>query len=265
MRLRFDLVELVAIVSFSLLALTVVGVPARVTVLGPALVDDDVLAQAVQRYGSEKYSQGPEEWLIREFFKDRRDGVFLDVGSYDARKWSNTYRLEHDFGWSGVAIDAVQEFADGYRQFRPRTRFVVAFVGDRDTGTETLHVNLRDFATSSVDDSFTHRFTDKTVAREVPVRTLDAIVDEAQVTRIDLLSMDIELGEPVALSHFAIARHRPQLAVVEAHGQTRQAILDYFARANYVVVGRYLRADTQNLYFTPLDVTPRPASVPDPR
>ena len=32
----------------------------------------------------------------------------------------------------------------------------------------------------------------------------------------------------------------------------RQQILDYFARHRYVVVGQYLRVDTQNLYFEPL-------------
>ena len=39
---------------------------------------------------------------------------------------------------------------------------------------------------------------------------------------------------------------------IEAHPEVRQKILDYFARHDYVVVGKYLRADTQNLYFPPL-------------
>jgi len=37
------------------------------------------------------------------------------------------------------------------------------------------------------------------------------------------------------------------------HPDVRQQILDYFARHAYVMVGRYLRVDVQNLYFTPLD------------
>jgi hypothetical protein len=105
---------------------------------------------------------------------------------------------------------------------------------------------------SSASDQCTHLFTKTTVARQVRVRTLDGILEESKVDRIDLLSMDIELGEPVALAHFSIDRYRPRLAVVEAHSQTRQAILEYFAHARYVVVGRYLRADTRNLYFAPL-------------
>jgi hypothetical protein len=64
--------------------------------------------------------------------------------------------------------------------------------------------------------------------------------------------MDIELHEPEALRGFDIQRFRPQLVCIEAHPEVRQEILDYFARNGYVVVGKYLRADIWNLYFTPL-------------
>ena len=46
-------------------------------------------------------------------------------------------------------------------------------------------------------------------------------------------------------------RYHPTLVCVEAHPQVRQAILDYFHRHHYVVVGKYMGVDTQNLYFMP--------------
>ena len=60
------------------------------------------------------------------------------------------------------------------------------------------------------------------------------------------------MGEPAALRGFSIDRFRPRLACVEAHAKTRQQIIDYFVRHGYTVVGRYLRIDPANLYFTPL-------------
>jgi hypothetical protein len=134
---NFDGVELLTIVGFSVVATLylsglILGRPAA-----SRGVDEDVLATVTKRYGPDKFSQGPEEWLIRDFFKDKRNGVFLDVGAFDARNLSNTCALERDFGWSGIAIDAIAEFAPGYREFRPQSRFVVAFVGDRDVGEET--------------------------------------------------------------------------------------------------------------------------------
>ena len=64
--------------------------------------------------------------------------------------------------------------------------------------------------------------------------------------------MDIELHEPQALAGFDLKRFRPQLVCIEAHPEVRQAILDYFTVGGYVVVGKYLRADPQNLWFTPV-------------
>ena len=65
------------------------------------------------------------------------------------------------------------------------------------------------------------------------------------------MSMDIELAEPQALAGFSIRRFNPELVAVEAHLPVRQQILEYFARYNYVLVGRYWRADAHNFWFAP--------------
>jgi hypothetical protein len=48
-----------------------------------------------------------------------------------------------------------------------------------------------------------------------------------------------------------VERFRPALVCIEAHPEVRQQILDYFAAHRYVVVGKYLRIDEANIYFTP--------------
>ena len=63
--------------------------------------------------------------------------------------------------------------------------------------------------------------------------------------------MDIELAEPKALAGFDIDRYRPALVCIEGQHDVRQEILNYFQRHGYVLIGRYLRADVKNLYFTP--------------
>jgi hypothetical protein len=73
------------------------------------------------------------------------------------------------------------------------------------------------------------------------------------ITKIDFLSMDIEQHEPRALKGFDIARFKPSLVCIEALLPVRQQILDYFARHGYVVVGKYVWVDLENLYFAPLE------------
>ena len=208
-------------------------------------------------YGPNKYSRSAEESIIRDFFRDRRDGVFVDIGANHYRDDSNTYFLEKERGWSGVAVDAIGEFAADYKTYRPQTRFFAAFVSDVGGSTEQLYVPEGDghrVASSNAEFTKTAAGTSG-VARTVPTVTLNDLLSREGITRIDLMSMDIELAEPKALAGFDLRKFRPELVCIEGHFEVRQQLLDYFARHGYVLVGKYLRADPDNLYFTPL-VTP---------
>lgn len=205
------------------------------------------------RYGSVKYSENAEEWIIRDFFQDAREGTFVDIGSADARVGSNTYFLESHLGWSGIAVDALAEYAPSYATLRPRTKFFSLFVSDHSDATATMYVSRRYEQYSSATRDFTSQYTPADLAaREVPTVTLDDLLPRAGVTKIDFLSMDIELSEPKALAAFDLRRYAPRLVCIEAHPQTRQHILDYFTARGYTVVGKYLRLDTINLWFAPL-------------
>ncbi len=224
--------------------------------LQPFLSTAGMEMQVLQaRYGPSRHSEGGEEWIVRDFFKDERDGVFVDVGANHYEKASNTYYLETALGWSGVAIDPQAKFAADYRKHRPRTRFLALFISDASDGDAILHVPKNDRVASSSQD-FAHLVGGTTDSVKVPTSTLDDVLRRSGIAHFDFLNLDVELAEPAALAGFSIATFRPRLVSIEAHPQVRQQILDYFARHGYVAVGRYLRADGANLWFTPLEPTP---------
>jgi hypothetical protein len=127
---RFDLPELVLTAGVAALLGAIAVAQLMFPNGGDPPEEIDTPEYYARRYRA-KYSSGPEEWLIRDFFQDRREGVFLDVGAGDYRDGSNTYFLETQLGWSGLAIDAQPAYGRAYVQHRPRTRFVAAFVSDR--------------------------------------------------------------------------------------------------------------------------------------
>lgn len=245
---RFDLVEVACIVLFCALVVWI-GVGWFLGSAVSALKAEAAPLEA--RYGPHRFSLGVEEWIIRDFFKDKRGGFFVDVGASDYRTFSNTYYLETQLGWSGIAVDALPQFADGYRMHRPRTRFFAFFVSDRSNETATLSVLRSNTLVSSEQRAFTEGRGGGAQEVQVPTITLDDLLTAENVTQLDLLSMDIELAEPKALAGLTISRYRPALVCVEAHPKVRQPILDYFAGNDYVLVGKYLRADVINLYFMP--------------
>jgi FkbM family methyltransferase len=204
----------------------------------------------IDRFGEPRYSSHQEELFVRDFFEDRRDGVFVDIGASHYRDRSNTYYLESELGWKGLAVEPLADFATDYRLHRPRTVFVPMFVSASSDERAKLHVG-RNTLFSSARPGFTSGFTDVERTMDVPTITLDDLLAAEGVDRIDFLSIDIELHEPEALAGFTIARHRPALVCIEAHPEVRQQILEYFTANGYVIVAKYLRADPQNLWFRP--------------
>ena len=203
-------------------------------------------------YGPDRYSQFAEEWIIRDFFQDRRGGVFVDVGANHYRDASTTYYLEKNLGWSGLAIEPLAQFEADYKTHRPKTRFLPFFVSDVSDDVAKLYVLDAHTVVSSSDKAFTERTGANPREMTVPTITLNDLLPRHGIEKFDFLSMDIELSEPKALAGFDLRRFSPELVCIEAHSEVRQFILDYFARNGYVIVGKYLSADEHNLYFTPL-------------
>jgi FkbM family methyltransferase len=205
-----------------------------------------------EKYGPSHYSEREEEWLIRDYFQDRRGGVFVEVGANHYRNNSKTYYLESELGWSGLAIEPQTEFGADYVEHRPRTKFLPFFVSDASNETARLYVVKRASMVASSNEEFVKQFGKPDEVREVPTITLTDLLDAERVGQIDFISMDIELHEPQALKGFDIRRFKPSLVCIEGLLPVRQQILDYFARNGYVLVGKYLWVDTENLYFAPL-------------
>jgi len=210
------------------------------------------LLQLAERYGPSRNSRYGEEWIVRDFFNDKRGGVFVDVGANDYRRDSNTYYLETQLGWSGVAIEPQAEFASDYAAHRPRTKFVPLFVSDISSSQIEFYVGGSNLVASFDRNVAESEGGGRAQAVSVNTATLDDVLKQEDIRTIDFLSIDIELHEPQALKGFSIDRFRPRLVAIESHLPVRQQILDYFTSHRYVVLGKYLRADNDNLWFAPL-------------
>src|SRR5262245_24911958 len=109
---KFNIIEL-SIVALGAVALGAgVAFQVRLNTTLPAAsmpyhfeTDETVYSLLEKRYGPSRYSEDLEEWIIRDAFKDKTGGVFVDVGANHYRDRSNTYYLESKLDWSGVAVE----------------------------------------------------------------------------------------------------------------------------------------------------------------
>jgi FkbM family methyltransferase len=198
------------------------------------------------------YSQHDEEIIIRDFFQDRREGVFLDVGCARPKQDSNTFFLEDELGWSGIGVDALAEFKQPWKK-RRRSRFFHFAVTDRAGDTIPFYRargGLEGISSITPRKTFSRKKVEYDVIL-VPTITLTKLLDDNGISRLDFLSVDIEGAEPLALAGFDIDRFRPELACVETRAETREAIRAYFAAHGYEQIARYVPFDVVNDYFTP--------------
>ena len=160
--------------------------------------------------------------------------------------------METRLGWTGIAVEPQQRFEADYRAFRPKTRFFALFLADKSHDNARLFVLDQAPLVASSTRDFTERWGKNARQIVVPTITLNDLLEQLRVRHVDLLSIDVELSEPKVLAGFDVEKYKPSFVCIEAHPETRQRILDYFAGHRYVVVGKYLRVDTHNLYFVPL-------------
>lgn len=138
------------------------------------------------------------------------------------------------------------------------------FVSDVSNRQAILYVPQNDLV-ASFDKSFAESESDGALEPlSTNTTTLDDLLERSGINEIDFLSIDIELHEPQALKGFSLHRFGPKLVAIESHAPVRQAILDYFASRRYRVLGKYLRADSNNLWFAPMTEEELTASIEHP-
>ena len=197
------------------------------------------------------YSLFLEEVIIRDFFQDREGGFFVDVGCAWPVKANNTYYLEKHLGWTGIGIDALPDYAAAWEQKRAASRFFAFLISD-EVADKAAFYKSRGLGLSSVDREHAsgHLFgaDAKTEQIEVPMTTLNALLDAEEVERVDLLALDIEGHEHAALRGFDIDRFQPELIVVEGRDPK---VLRYLVDHGYRMLRRYAALDSVNSYFRP--------------
>lgn len=194
------------------------------------------------------FSQNKEELIIRSFFQEKRGGFFLDVGSAWPFADNNTFLLEKQFNWKGLAIDANPDYNKTWKNLRSTCSLFTFVVSNE---TKSLEKFYKAGGLGSTQKE--RRFGKKIIRGKevnIPAITLNKLLDENGVEKIDFLSMDIEQSEVRALQGFDIARFKPDLVCIECTVPVRAEILAYFELNNYELIESYMHYKS-HWYFKP--------------
>lgn len=160
------------------------------------------------------YSQWGDDLLVWEYFGKTREGVFLEAGANDPKELSQTYLLETQ-GWTGALVEPVPECCERLRAERPGSRVFQNALGAPDQ-RGMLRLSIPDGVTALASGlSAGARPAEGERVIEAAFITLDEVLAQAGIGRLDYLSLDLEGMELEALKGLDFKVHAPRLIVVE--------------------------------------------------
>lgn len=93
------------------------------------------------------YSQFGEDVILSKYLREKT-GFYLDIGSGDPVRGSNTYFL-YKLGWSGILIDPLTRNITGSRIIRRKDRIIQALVGTTDESYSFFEMYPYEYSTTN--------------------------------------------------------------------------------------------------------------------
>jgi FkbM family methyltransferase len=170
------------------------------------------------------YSQiGQDRFLLENFFRGKRGGVFVDVGAYDGEKYSNTLFYERSMGWTGLCIEPLPSAFAKLKASRVaicENVCVADFEGEADfleADDMGPHEKMFSGLPAHFDPRHVQRleYTHARVTRRVQVTKLPALLERHNLHRIDYMSIDTEGAEFAILSDLDFKRFDISVLTIE--------------------------------------------------
>ncbi|MBD1146237.1 FkbM family methyltransferase [Pelagibacterales bacterium SAG-MED28] len=177
----------------------------------------DYLSLFKKKFSSKKesYSYGTIDILVNYFFKNKYNGIYVDVGCQNPISNNNTYLLYKNKNWKGVNIDLDQKNIDLFNLVRKRDLNIKAAVSSGNF-KQKIYFYHHKSAINTLEKKISN-FQNAKVKKIIDVNTvtLNQLLSKNSIKKIDFLSVDVEGHEINVLKGFNIKKYSPQLVVIE--------------------------------------------------
>jgi FkbM family methyltransferase len=168
-----------------------------------------------------------DKYCYENFLKDKRNGVFLDIGASDGVRFSNTYFFEKEMGYSGLCIEPRKSDFDKLR--KTRSCFCENVAIDIKEQDNIPFMELKGYGSGL--SGLVHRYDPRHLNRikyevknplhkgtniiKVKTRRLETLLDEYNLHDIDLCSLDVEGAELTILKSINWMKTHIKVLIVE--------------------------------------------------
>lgn len=170
------------------------------------------------------YSATGIDLLINYLFKNKDDGIYLDVGCYHPIRASNTFLL-HKKGWKGINIDIDYHTINMFNFFRPKDFNKQVAISDKSdevdfyfyhnhSSINTLSSEIYKYRSSIEADRDSSK---RAEIKKIKTKSLNSIIEESPFKdkKINFVSIDVEGYEMNVLKGFDLEKYYPDVIVIE--------------------------------------------------
>lgn len=158
------------------------------------------------------YSGGAQDLIINYFFKNKKKGVYIDVGCYHPYNGNNT-KLLYDRGWSGINIDLDFHTIDFFNFVRTRDENINIAISENESEKELYFFHNH----SAINSLSEIRKNQAKEIKKIKTKTLNSIIENSKFKneKINLVSIDVEGHEIEVLKSLDLEKYYPELIVIE--------------------------------------------------
>jgi len=153
------------------------------------------------------YADNGEDIIIQGLFDHKNDGFYIDVGCYHPIRASLTHLL-YKKGWKGVNIDISKDSINLFKIARPNDKNIN--IGIADTISEDFY-----YQSSHINQANSFKYYNNLEKVKVQITTLDNIIKNLRIKKIDFLNIDVEYRDYKVLQGLNLNTVRPTLIAIE--------------------------------------------------
>ena len=200
-----------------------------------------ILKKSKKKY---HYADNGEDIIIQGLFNHKKNGFYIDVGCYHPVRASLTHLL-YKKGWKGVNIDISKDTINLFNIARPNDKNINIGIADKEG--EDFY-----YQSSHINQANSFKFYDNVKKVKVQITTLDNIIKNLGIEKIDFLNIDVEYRDFKALQGLNLNNVRPSLIAIEDNDAydiadvTNSDIYKYMTNKEYFL---YSKLNCTNFYL----------------
>ena len=204
------------------------------------------------------YSQFNDDIFIKNFFKNKTVGTYVDIGCHHPFKLNNTYLL-YKKGWNGLNIDLMKINIDLFNIWRPGDKNICSAVSNKNKISSVYIPNNNILSTEiSIQKSYANTIKrhhkNSFIKKKILISTFENIIKNYKVNleKFDFLKIDIEGEDYKVLKNINLKKYKPTLICIEDGIEKKEnikKISKYLKSIKYKLIFR----SPVNLFYQKLD------------